>query len=151
MSRERPMQTIMDPFIQAREWLTEVQNIYFLWRIQPRISCAKGWWFKINSQAFGSLNLNVLTVAQHPTSTYLSNTPLTLFSLPVGNSIYTNPRLGYSGLQRHDLLDKRLKPLPYFCFPLHKFTVLFSLRAGPRGGETGEIIWASLATILKLQ
>ena len=38
-SRERPIQTTMDPFIRAVEWLTEVQNIYFMANPAENLLC----------------------------------------------------------------------------------------------------------------
>ena len=38
-SRERPIRMTMDPFIWAVEWLTEVQNIYFMANPAENLLC----------------------------------------------------------------------------------------------------------------
>ena len=44
-----------------------------------------------------TLNLNAQTVAKRPATKHVSKQHSTLVSLPVGSSIYINPRLGYLG------------------------------------------------------
>ena len=44
-----------------------------------------------------TLNLNVQTMAKRPATKHVSKAHSTPISLPVGSSIYINPRLGYLG------------------------------------------------------
>ena len=59
----------------------------------------------------------------------------TLVSLPVGNSIYTNPQLGYLRLQIQEVFDK---PQTHFRFRFSThYSFLVHLREGER--KQGEI------------
>ena len=55
-----------------------------------------------------TLNLNAQTVAKRPATKHVSNAHSTPICLPVGSSIYFNPRLGYLGAKyRNDMTNPK--------------------------------------------